>query len=483
MAAISSLGVGSNLDLSGLLDKLAASESQPLVALQKQQVSYTSKLSAYGTLQNALSNFQAAATKLADATLYQGVKAVSSASDVLTGSASATGAPGDYSIEITKLARAQSLVTAGQVSASTVIGVGTLTVDFGTITGGTYDAVAGKYTGAGFNPPVVSPSAVSLTIDSSNNTLEGIRDAINKKTGLGVTASIVNDGGASPFRLVLTSAQTGVASSMRIGVTGDASLQNLLGYDATALATQNLQQIAVADNAALKVNGIAVTSSSNTVKEAVQGVTLTLAKTGLSTLTLSRDSASVETAVGAFASAYNALQSTASQLTKYDVAKKTGAALVGDSTLRNIQTSIRSALNTPQAGALKVLSSVGVSFQKDGTLAVDSTKLKTALADQRNDVAELFAGTSGASSGYGTQLAALIGTFTGSDGKLSNATAGVKTTLKSLDAQYAATQVSVQAKIASYRAQFTQLDMLMAKMNSTTSYLTQQFSSMNASKN
>ena len=479
MSSVSSLGVGSNLDLSGLLDKLAASESAPLVALQRQQTSYTAKLSAYGTLKNALSNFQAAATKLSGAALFQGATAASSAADVLTGSAAATGAPGSYAVEVTKLAQAQSLAAAGVLDAKAPVGAGRVTIYFGTL-------AAGVFTD---DPTRAAQSAAqSIVIDGTNNSLEGLRDAINAKADIGVTASIVNDGGASPNRLVLSSAQTGAASSMRIAVTDEAvppdaaapalvSLQGLLNHNGVT----GLQQTSAASNAALTVNGIAITSSTNTVKEAVQGVTMTLAKTGLSTLTVSRDTAAVESAVGAFVTAYNSLQSTATQLTRYDVAKKSGAALVGDSTLRSIQTSIRSALNTPQAGDLKVLSSVGVSFQKDGTMAFDAAKLKTAFASNREAVVELFSGTGG-NTGMGTQVAALVETFTGSDGKLSNATAGVNATLKTLGTRYAATEVSVEAKVARYRAQFTQLDMLMARMNSTTSYLTQQFDSMSSSK-
>jgi flagellar hook-associated protein 2 len=477
MSSVSSLGVGSNLDLSGLLDKLAASESAPLVALKKQQTSYTAKLSAYGTLQGALSNFQAAATKLSGASLFQGATAASSAADVLTGSASATGAPGSYTVEVTKLAQAQSLAALGVVDSKAPVGAGRVTIYFGTL-------AAGVFTD---DPTRAAQSAAqSIVIDSTNNSLEGLRDAINAKAEIGVTASIVNDGGASPNRLVLSSTQTGAASSMRIAVTDTVpavlpadltKLQGLLNHNGVT----GLQQTSAASNAALTVNGIAITSATNTVKEAVQGVTMTLAKTGLSTLTVSRDTASVESAVGAFVTAYNSLQSTATQLTRYDVAKKSGAALVGDSTLRSIQTSIRSALNTPQGGALKVLSSVGVSFQKDGTIAFDAAKLKTAFASDREAVVELFAGTGG-NTGIGTQVAALVETFTGSTGKLSNATAGVNATLKALDTRYAATEVSVEAKVARYRAQFTQLDLLMSRMNSTASYLTQQFDGMSSSK-
>lgn len=478
MASVASLGVGSNLDLSGLLTSLTTAESQPLVMLQKQQISYTAKLSAYGTLQNALSSFQSAASKLADATLFQGVKAASSATDVLTASASATGVAGSYSIEVTQLAQSQSLAAAGVMDPKAVIGKGTVTLDFGSISGGTLDPVTGTYSGAGFSPDA-SRAAQSIVIDDSNNSLEGLRDAINSHADIGVTASIVNDGGASPYRLVLSSKQTGEASSMRIAVAGDVSLQGLLNHDPSA--SQALQQTAAARNAALKVNGIDVTSKTNTVAEAVQGVTMTLARTGTSTLTVSRDTGSVESAVSSFVTAYNSLQTTAGQLSRYDTEKHTGAALVGDSTLRTIQTRIRAALNTPQVGELKVLSKVGVSFQKDGTLTLDAAKLKTAFADNRSAVAELFAGAGG-SAGVGKQVSALVDTFTSANGMLNAATTGVKTTLKSLDNQYAATETRVQATVARYRAQFTELDMLVSRMTSTASYLTQQFANMSSRK-
>lgn len=477
--AISSLGVGSNLDLSGLLDRLAAAESQPLVALQKQQVSYTAKLSAYGTLQNALTSFQAAASKLADATVFKGATVASTATDVLSASADSAAVAGTYAVSVTQLAQAQSLVSSGVASATSAIGAGaatTVTVDFGSIVG-TLDTTIGTYNaGATFTADAARPP-VSLTIDSTNTTLAGIRDAVNKTTGIGVSASIVNDGTIN--RLVLTSTTTGEKSSMRISVSGDAAVGLLLANDPTG--TQNLKQTITATDAALTVNGIAVTSATNTMASSVQGVTMTLAKIGSSTLTVSRDTAPVESAVSAFVNAYNSLQSTASQLSRYDVSKKSGAALVGDSTLRSIQTGIRTALNTPQAGTLKVLSTVGVSLQKDGALVFDATKLKSAFAGNRDAVVELFAGTGG-NTGYGVQVSALVGTFTGTDGKLSNATAGVNTTLKSLGTQFVATEVSVQAKVARFRAQFTQLDLMMARMNSTTSYLTQQFNAMNGSK-
>lgn len=477
MASISSLGIGSNLDLSTLLTNLETAESQPLVQLQQRQVSFTSKLSAYGQLQSALSTLQTAAKKLGDPVFFQGVKATAGTADVLSASAGATAAAGTYSINVTQLAQAQSVVAVGQASAKTAIGSGTVTIDFGTISGGSYDAVTGKYTGASFTPDA-SRTAKSITIDATNNTLEGIRDAVNK-AGAGVTASIVNDGSGTPNRLVLTSTETGKASSMRIAVAGDAALSNLLAHDSAG--TQNLQQTILAQNAELTVNGIAVTSASNTVKESIQGVTLNLLKTGTSSLGVARDTAAIETAINDFVKAYNALQSTAGTLTAYDADKKTGAALMGDSTLRNIQVSIRQVLTSPQSGAMKTLSEIGVSFQKDGTMAVDSGKLKTALASNLDGVAGLFSSASDSTAGYGKQLSALVDKVTATGGALKVATDGMTASLKDLDEQYDEMQARVDAKVEYYRAQFTQLDLLVSKMNSTSSYLTQQFASLSNS--
>lgn len=475
MSTISSLGVGSNLDLSGLLDRLAAAESLPLVALQKQQTSYTAKLSAYGTLQGALSNLQAAAAKLADAKLYESFKPSASAPDVVSATATTGAVPASYAVEVTRLATAQSLAAAGVADPKAAIGLGTLTFSFGTISGGTLDTVAGQYSGAAFNPDAARPSQ-DLVIDASNNSLEGLRDSINKATGLGVSASIINDGGSTPYRLVLTSSTTGAASSLSVSVAGDASLNTLMGHDPAGV--QALQQTRAAGNAALSLNGLAVSSASNVLKDAVQGVSLTLSKIGSSTIDVQRDTSVVEAAANAFVATYNALLGNATVLTRYDEKKQTGAPLMGDSTLRAVQTRLRATLNTPQAGELQVLSRVGISFEKDGTLSLNTAKLNKAFADNPASVAELFAGRA-AGEGFGTQVAAVIGSFTASDGMLSSATSGIKSTLKSLDVRYAATEITVQGKVDRFRAQFTQLDLVMSRMNSTTAYLQQQFAAMN----
>ncbi|VTU26906.1 Flagellar cap protein [Variovorax sp. PBS-H4] len=476
--AVSSIGVGSGLDLATLLSKLETAESQPLAAIQARATSYTTKLSAYSQVQSALNVLKTAGDKLADPEFFKTVKAANSDSDVLSVTTGDTAVAGSYAIDVTQLAQSQSLVSTGQASAKTAIGSGTITINFGAIHGGSLDAATGQYTGATFDAdPKRTPA--QITVGTGTNTLEGIRDAINKANA-GVSASVVNDGSGTPNRLVLVSTQSGEASTMQISVAGDAALKNLLAYDPAG--TQTMKQTTVGQNAKLNINGIDIVSAGNTVQEGIQGTTLTLAKIGASSLKLTSDTAAVSTAITAFVNAYNGLQSTAAKLTAYDADAKKGAALMGDQTLRTLLTRVRQTLTGAQAGGpddMKVLSEIGVSFQKDGTLAVDSAKLSGALSKNLSGVAGLFSSGTGSTAGYGKQLSALVTEMTSSDGALTTATNGVNTTLEDLSDQYNAVQARVDSTVERYRAQFTQLDVLVNSLNNTMNYLTQQFDAMN----
>ncbi|MFC5475977.1 flagellar filament capping protein FliD [Paraherbaspirillum soli] len=477
MTTVSSLGVGSGLDLNTLLTGLTNAEQIPVTMLTNQQSSYTAKLSAYGTLQSGLSALQTASAALGAPSLFQGVTATSSSTGVLTATSDTTAKAGTYAVAVSQLGQAQSLVATGVASTTATIGGGastTVSLQFGAISGGTLNAGTGTYTGATFTADASRPAA-SITIDSSNNTLAGIRDAINGNSAMGVTATIVNDGSATPNRLVLTSNATGAKSSMQITVSGDAAVSNLLSNDPTA--TQNLQQTVVGQDAKLTVNGIAVTSASNTVAGAVQGTTMNLLTTGNSTLTLANNTSNVQTAITAFVTAYNNLHTTEGTLSAFNVAAKTQSALTGDYTLQSIQTRIRAQLNTPQAsGSLTMLSNIGVSFQLDGTLAINSTKLSAALNTNMSGVQNLFSSIGG-TTGIGSQMSTLITSFSNTGGILQSATDGVNKTLKSLADQIVSAQSVADATIARYKTQFNNLDVLMSSMKSTSSYLTSQFSS------
>lgn len=390
--AIASPGIGSNLDVNSIVSSLMSLERQPLDALSAKEASYQAKLTAYGTLNGALASFQSSVAGVNSAAKFNALKATPADASIATASASSTAVPGSYALEVSQLAQSQKLVSTGQADTTTAIGTGTLTFDFGTISGGTFDALTGKYTGAGFASN--GSGSKTVTIDSSNNTLSGIRDAINT-ANIGVTATIINDGSGNPYRLALTSTSTGEANSIKISG-GDAGLSALLGHDPANDSGQNLSQTVTAQNAAFKVDGVSITKSSNTTSDVIQGVTLNLLKTNAgspTTISVSRDSANVKSSVDAFVKAYNDANKTLSDLSAYDATTKQAAILQGDSTVRTIQYQLRNTLNTSLAGnaSYTSLSQIGISFQKDGSLAVDSTKLQSAIDNNPEDIAGVFA--------------------------------------------------------------------------------------------
>lgn len=532
-----------NLDINSIVSQLMSVERRPLSKLDQQEASYQAKLSAYGSIKGAIAGFQTALLGLNNAGIYQSLKASASDTTVFSASATSTAVAGTYSLEVTSLTQAQKLVAAGQTSLTESIGTGagtTITFNFGTISGGTLTPfnpatnTGGTYSGASFTSNG-NPSK-SVTIDSSNNSLQGIRDAINA-AGVGVTATIVNDGSGTPYRLSLVSNSMGSSNSLNISVSGDAAISNLLtnnpaavtaasgsstaasgtkvaaaaagttagtlaagalvvttsagsanvgavtlgtdaatngaaiaaaistalaslpggaaangsatadgagvitwttgtngsnalsmggfaadsttatanrtalmaqtGFDAAQLGTQaigaqKMAQSAAAGNAVFNVNGVQVTKTSNTVTDVIEGVTLNLSKVTTSpvTLTVTRDTSTVSNSIAGFVKAYNDIVATLKNNSGYDAATKQGGILLGDSTVRNLQTQLRSILNTAVTGAsgsLTRLADVGVNFQKDGTLAVNQTKLNDAINNHFSDIASLFASVGKAS--------------------------------------------------------------------------------------
>lgn len=397
--AISSPGIGSNLDVNSIVSQLMQVESQPLTKLAKKEASYQAQLSAYGSIKGALSSFQGAVQGLSDVSKFRSFSATSSDSTVASVSSSSIASPGSYAVNVSKLAQSQKLVAAGQASTTAAIGSGastTLTFDFGSISGGTFTAynpaagTGGSYSGSSFTSNGAGVKTVS--IDASNNSLSGIRDAINTAK-IGVTASIVNDGGTSPYRLVLSTDSVGNSNSIKISVNGDAGISSLLAHDPAA--TQNLKETITAQNTEMTVNGVFVSKAGTSVSDVIQGVTLNALALGATNVSVARDTASIVSAVNGFVNAYNAVNKTLSDLSAYDASTKQGAILQGDSTVRSIQARLRGVLNSPLSGggAFSNLSQVGVSFQKGGTLAVDSTKLQSAIDNNFSDIAGVFTAT------------------------------------------------------------------------------------------
>lgn len=478
---ITSQGVGSNLNISGIVTDLMAIERVPLDRLIAQKTSFDAKISSLGTIKSSLSSFQSALAGLKTGTSILANKATSSNTAFVNATGTTGSIAGNYSVEVSQLAQSQKLVAAGQADATAAIGGGTsttLTIDLGTISGGTFDSGTGKYTGSSFTAGA-APS-FDVVIDNTNNTLEGIRDAINT-ANQGVTATIVNDGNATnPYRLVLSSTASGSSESMRIAVAGDATLSALLSHDPAG--TQNFSENITAQDANFTVDGIAITKSSNTVTDVIAGVTLDLAgvTTGPVTVSVSQDTASAKAAIEAFITAYNDLRKVIDTETAPGIAGSTAGALASDSPTRQIFNSIRDAINqapTGITGAYTSLSSIGVAFQRDGTLALDATVLDTALQADSQNVADLFS----AADGYATRLDSITNDMLIYNGTIDSRTNDFKDRISNLEDR----QVTLESRLARIEARmrqrFTALDVLVASLSSTNTALTQQLNSLNTS--
>jgi len=269
--------------------------------------------------------------------------------------------------------------------------------------GGTNPAAAGftagnvgTHMGSGFSLNGAMASK-TITLGAADQSLQGIRDAINK-ADMGVTATIVSDGSAKPYHLVLTSNKTGEATTMKIGVggedgqPGDPAIAALLGYDPAGV--QSLTQTAGAQSTLLNMNGIEIKSDSNTVTGAIEGVSLDVTAIGSSTVSVDKNTSAISTAVNDFVKAYNELNKTISALAGYNAETKTGGVLQGDASVRSIQSQLRRQLGSVMEGTgskLTSLSQVGISFQQDGSLKLDSTKLNKAITENAGDIGSLFA--------------------------------------------------------------------------------------------
>lgn len=396
MASITSTTGASGLAIDAIVTGLMNVEQQPLTKIQTQISSYNTKLSAYGTLKSGLSTFQAAVDKLSTAAKFTAQTAKLSDGSSIAATSDGTATNGSYSISVSQLAASQKLATSAFANATDIVGSGTLNISFGTYVA----ANSGNGTPASFTANA-DKEALSITIDSTNNTLSGIRDAINAKNA-SVTASIVNDGSGN--RLVITSKDTGAVNSLKIDVT-DADGNNTDGTGLSALAHdpmaaagsgKNMTQLVAAQNALLTVDGLPVSKATNSFNDVIQGVTLNL-KTITSTnatLEVTTDTDTIQASVQSFVDAYNKLNSSLRDLTKFvEGGSSSNGPLLGDSTTRDIMVKMKTMLARPSttASTFRTLSDIGIKSGDNGVLTLDTKVLTTALSTNLNDVAKLFA--------------------------------------------------------------------------------------------
>lgn len=373
MAGISSLGIGSGILTSDLVDKLVAAERKPTEArLNFDQQKTEALISAFGKLKSAVTELRLPARRLASADDMQAFKASNSNSDVLGVTLDTKQAKaGTFNIEVTALAKAASLASGSFADKDiTTVGSGTLTITSGEKTG-------------------------NIVIDGSNNTLEGVAKAINE-AALGVSASVIDTG--SGFRLSVTGEKTGVDNAITIDVAdADGNNTDIAGLSQLAFnaTVQNLTQTVAAQDSALTVNGIAISRSDNKVDGVIDGVSLTLTSLGSTEVKVSRDTGAIGERVQGFVDKYNALQGVIKDLTRFTPGEG-GSLLTGDSVVRGINRELRSLMGQIVPGlegaSVRSLADVGITTNfETGLMDFDRSVLDKKLASAPEDVVALFA--------------------------------------------------------------------------------------------
>lgn len=464
-------GVGSGIDVAGLVNKLIAAERDPAEKrINSREKEINSLVSAYGTLKSAMSTLQTAMSSLKDSSSFQNRVATPGDTSIFSATATTTAAAGIYNLNVTSLASAHTLVSPGGADPDYSFAATTDAVGQGTL-----DIELGSWDGATFT----QTSTATITIDGTNDSLEGMRDAINA-SGLGVSASIVQDG--AEYRLSIASTDTGTTNTIRMTTTADADglPDDLAGlsrfdFDPAGGAGSNLTEAQAGADAVFSVNGISLTSASNTVTGAIPDVTMTLKTPGVTTLDVGVDKTATKESIEAFVSAYNNLVKTINTQTKYTGTNETAGPLISDSMTFGINMRIHTIVGdeSVNGGALSTLSELGYATNTDdGTLYLkDATKLDDTLANNFDDVGLLV-------SDVATKLNTYVDDYLGVTGLLKGKTDGLDNSLQDIERQKERLETRIESIRVRYTRQFTAMDLLVGQMNSTMSYLSQQLSSL-----
>lgn len=374
MSSVSISGLVSGINVQSLITSLSAAYQQPITLLQNQQQSYQSTLSAWGSVQSSLSGLQSTVAGLQNVTSLNNRTVNLSNSSAVSGTASANAPLGTYSLSNIVLAQTQSVYSGDFASATnTAVGTGTLQIQVG------------------------SGSVTNISVDSSNNSLNGVAAAINQSNS-GVNAAVIYDG--TGYRLTLTGNNTGAANAFTVSTSGATDSLGSLSYSASASGGMTESQ--TAQNASVSINGLAVTSATNTVSGAIPGVSLNLlTASGSTTLTVANDTSAFVTSVQSFVTAFNTTMGTLNQLTAFNGGSTSSGSsgqsgpLIGNAGIQTLRTQLLNLISgqgigTAPGSAYTSLGGVGVSLAQDGTLVLDSGKLGTALQSNYNAVAGLF---------------------------------------------------------------------------------------------
>lgn len=505
MAGITAAGTGSGIDVESLITKLMVSEKTPLTKIATKEASLQSKISLIGQFKSLISSLQTSATGLQNLGKLNGIKATVGNTSALSVTATNDASAASYSVDVLQLAKTQQIVSSSGkfASASDALvakaadgtsAAATVTINFGTVTEQT--------TGT---PPVTVKSFAAdsarkqeITVSAGDDgviSLQDVADAINGGD-YGVKASLISDTTGS-VRLSLSGDDPGAENAFKIDVSAatgvDQTKFGYLNFDPSQTSTSFTASQSAVDSK-INLNGVEITRASNTIDDAVDGLTFTLKATTIPSgsttstatmLTVARDSSAITTQLNAFVSAYNQLASAISSTTSYNADTKTAGTLQGDSTMRSLQNQMRSFISGAfgdGSNSTQTLSSLGIAVQKDGTLKLDSTKLNTAVTNDLDSVIEFLGAfdqttssiaPSSSKDGFAYKLEQLSKGFLADDGLIDAKLEGLNKTVKDLEKQYERVESRLEQVEKRYRAQFTTMDTAVANMQNLGTYVTQ----------
>jgi flagellar hook-associated protein 2 len=444
---------GSVINVSSLVSQLvAATEAPQQTQIANQTSAVTANISALGTLQSALSTFQQSLSSLSTPSAFNSETANSSDATAFTATANANAVSGNYGVTIANLAGAQQLLSAPFTGGSSAtVGTGTLSLSLA---------------GASF----------SVAIDSTDHTLSGIAAAINGASGNpGISATVIQ--GTDGAHLLLSSTQTGATNTFTVTETDGGNALAALTYGTGN--TANYTQQAAAQDASFSVAGVAYTSPSNTVSDALSGVTLDLlaptATGSNAALTVANDTSSVASNIQGFVTAYNTLQTGLSGLGDYNSSSGTAGPLLGNPVLTGIESQIQRVLYSFVGNsAYNSLASIGITTNSDGSLALSSATLQTALSSNFSAVSQLFSGSNGVAAQLNSQITADLG----AGGSIPSYGQTLTSQENALTTQSNTLNTQMAALTASLTQQYATLNTLLSSLQSTSSYLTQAFASL-----
>ncbi len=452
MSGTTITGLGTGLDIDGMVTAIADAEKAPKQAqIDRLTTKTETSLSAVGTLTSAVETFEASLTALeSSSSSFEGLGVQSSADGVASATAGAGAVPGSYEVEVISLASSSKVASASlEGGASTTFDSGgTLTIDVGD--NASYEVQ-------------VAPGA-SLT---------EIRDAINSQLSAtaGISANIITD--ASGARLVLSSEVTGEGTDLYVKGTGDLAALNINvdedgNHDLTQQSGTGAGSITLASNASYKIDGLELSSSTNTVT-ALSGLSIKLTAEGTTTLTVAPNTEGLKTSIEAFVSAYNNLITVTNALTRVttseDETSTDAGALVGDALVRSLLGSIRNELVQPSTGSgeLSVLAQLGVTTNKDGTLSIDDAKLSSALETHYDEVQAFFVGDDGLI----PRLKSVTEPYTAPGGLLAGRTESLQKTKTQLSEQQQALDRRIDSLTTSLYTKYNNMDILVAQLQAT----------------